>query len=59
MVIERGKISTRTMNKEGKPITSTTEKPVKYLGKTYNMSLDEKQQIEEITNSAVAGPKPG
>ena len=54
MVIERGKISTRTVNIEGKPITSITEKPVKYLGKTYNMSLDEKQQIGEITKQAKA-----
>ena len=47
LVIIKGKISKRTPEINGRPITSITEKPVKYLGKSYNMSLNEQQQIEE------------
>ena len=52
LVILRGKISKRTLELNGKPITSITEKPVKYLGKSYNMKMDEKEQIEQTVNQA-------
>ena len=32
----------------GKPITSITEKPVKYLGKLYNKTLNEMEQAAEV-----------
>ena len=52
MVIKKGKISTQTIQIEGSAITSITEKPIKYLGKTYNMTLNEKQQTEAIIKQA-------
>ena len=52
LVIVKGEISKRTPELNGQPITSITEKPVKYLGKTYNMSMTEKQQIEETVAQA-------
>ena len=52
MVIKEGKISKQSINIEGKSITSITEKPIKYLGKTYNMSLNERQQTEEVVQQA-------
>ena len=48
MVIKKGKISTQTIQIEGSPITSVTEKPIRYLGKSYNMTLNEKEQIDDI-----------
>ena len=47
MVIRKGKISTQTIQIEGSPITSVTEKPIRYLGKSYNMTLNEKMQTED------------
>ena len=52
MVIKKGKISNQTVHIEGTPITSITEKPIRYLGKTYNMSLNERAQIEETVKQA-------
>ena len=52
MVIKKGKISTQTIQIEGSAITSITEKPIRYLGKTYNMTLNEKQQTEETVKQA-------
>ena len=47
LVIIKGEVSKKTPSIGGKPITSITEKPVKYLGKQYNSTLTEKEQIEE------------
>ena len=52
LVIVKGEISKRTPELNGQPITSITEKPVKYLGKTYNMSMTEKEQIEQTVAQA-------
>ena len=52
LVIKKGRISTQTLHIEGTPITSITEKPIRYLGKTYNMSLNERMQIEETVKQA-------
>ena len=54
IVIEKGKISTRTINKDGKTITFITEKPVKYPGKTCNVILDEKPLGETIKQAKKA-----
>ena len=48
LVIIKGEVSQRTPEVEGKQITSITEKPVKYLGKTYNKTLKDAEQIEEM-----------
>ena len=47
LVIIKGEVSKKTPSIGGHPITSITEKPVKYLGKEYNSTLTEKEQIEE------------
>ena len=41
LVIIGGKVSNRTPSIEGVPVTSITEKPIKYLGKLYNKTLNE------------------
>ena len=48
LVIIKGEISKKTPEIEGTPITSITEKPVKYLGKVYDKSLGDREQIEEV-----------
>ena len=52
LIIWKGEVSKRTLELNGQPITSITEKPVKYLGKKYNMSLNERDQIENIVDQA-------
>ena len=47
LVIIKGEVSKRTPVIDGVAITSITEKPVKHLGKQYNKSLNEKEQIED------------
>ena len=48
LVIIKGEVSQRTPEVEGTQITSITEKPVKYLGKIYNKTLKDSEQIEEV-----------
>ena len=48
LVIIRGKVSNKTPSIEGIPITSITEKPIKYLGKLYNKTLNEQEQAGEV-----------
>ena len=48
LVIIKGEVSKKTPTIDGKAITSITEKPVKHLGKEYNKSMNEKDQIEEV-----------
>ena len=57
LVIIKGKISKKTPVIDGVPITSITEKPVKYLGKQYNESLNEQEQIEEIMKECIRSLK--
>merc|ERR1712142_1297372 len=47
LVIIEGKISNKTPSIEGVPITSITEKSVKYLGKLYK-TLNEQEQAEQV-----------
>ena len=49
LVSIKGEISKNLPEINGTPITSITEKPVKYLGKVYDMSLGDREQIEEVT----------
>ena len=48
LVIIDGKLSRRTPTINNKPITSITEKPIKYLGKTYNRTLNDREQTKDI-----------
>ena len=48
LVIIKGKVVRREININGKPMTLLQDKPIKYLGKIYNGSLNEKAQIEEV-----------
>ena len=57
LVIIKGEVSNRTPEIDGNPITSITEKSVKYLGKTYNKSLNEREQTEEILKEVKQGLK--
>ena len=52
MVIKKGKISTQSIQIGDSAITSITEKPIRYLEKSYNMTLNEKQLIEETVKQA-------
>ena len=48
LVIKKGEVSQKTPRIEGDPITSITEKSIKYLGKQYNRSLNDQEQAEEV-----------
>ena len=48
LVIIDGKLSRRTPSINNKPITSITEKPIKYLGKTYKRTLNDREQTKDI-----------
>ena len=50
LVIIKGEVRKNTPEIDGKPITSITKKSVKYLGKLYNMSLNEQEQIKAAMN---------
>ncbi|MEL7079400.1 MAG: Ulp1 family isopeptidase, partial [Cyanobacteria bacterium J06582_2] len=55
LVIKKGKVSQMTPSIGGNPITSITEKPIKYLGKLYNRALNDKEQTEEVLKEAKQG----
>ena len=55
LVIIKGKVSSKTPYIEGTPITSITEKPVKYLGKVYNKTLNDREQAEEVLEELKQG----
>ena len=48
LVIFKGKVLNKQINIKSKPITQLQEKSIKYLGKTYSASLDEKEQTIAI-----------
>lgn len=50
-------VSKETSTIDGDPITSIAEKPVRYLGKQFNKSLNEQQQIEEAMKECNGGLK--
>ena len=57
LVIKKGKVSQVTPMIGGKPITSITEKPIKYLGKLYNRALNDREQVEEVLKETRQGLK--
>ena len=48
LVVWKGKVQRRDLKIDGKVITSIKDKSIKYLGKQYNVSLDENEQILEV-----------
>ena len=48
LVIIGGKVSNKTPFIGEVPVTSITEKPIKYLGKRYNKTLNEQEQAREV-----------
>ena len=57
LVIIKGEVSSRRIEINGKPIQSIQEEPVRFLGKWYNASLGEKEQIEGIVKVVKADLK--
>ena len=55
LVILKGKISRRTVKIGGEAITSVMEKSVKYLGKQYNLTLSDSQQVQETADTVKEG----
>ena len=55
LVIKKGKVSQMTPSIGGNPITSITEKPIKYLGKLYNRALNDWEQAEEVLKETKQG----
>ena len=51
LVILKGKVQRRDLKIDGKVITSIKDKSIKYLGKQYNASLEENEQILEVERS--------
>ena len=47
LVLIKGEISRRTPEIKGCVISSVTDKQIKYLGKVYNRSLNDREQTEE------------
>ena len=47
LVLIKGEISRRMPEINGSVISSVADKPIKYLGKTYNRSLNDREQTEE------------
>ena len=57
LVIIEGKVSKKTPSIEGVPVTSIAEKPIKYLGKVYNKTLNEQKQADEVLGELKEGLK--
>ena len=52
LVIIKGEISKKTPLMDGIPVTSITEQPIKYLGKTYSQRMDDREQVEDTIKEA-------
>ena len=48
IVIKKGIVSQDTVRIQGNMIKSVKDKPVKYLGKEYNFSLSDREQVERV-----------
>ena len=57
LVIIKGEVSAKNIKINGKPIQSIQEAPVRFLGKWYNASLNERDQIEGIVKGVKADLK--
>ena len=54
LVIVKGKVQRRDLRIDGELITPIQDKPVKYLGKEYKATLNEKDQIQEVQRNLKA-----
>ena len=54
LVIVKGQVQRRELRINGELITSIQDKPVKYLGKEYKATLNEKEQIQEVQRNLKA-----
>ena len=50
-------MSKKTPSIDGVPVTSIAEKPIKYLGKVYNKTLNEQKQADEVLGELKEGLK--
>ena len=57
MVIIKGKVKKRVLKVGGEAITPIQELPIKHLGKEYNDTLSEKEQIEYVKKQAIESLK--
>ena len=57
LVIIKGKVKRRLLKVGGELITPIQDLPIKSLGKVYNDTLNEKQQIEEVIKQVLADLK--
>ena len=57
LVIKKGALSQDTVKIQGQSIMSVKEKPVKYLGKLYNFSLNDREQVETTIDGVRKGLK--
>ena len=53
LIIWKGKVVRKNINIKGKPISLLQDKPIKYLGKIYNGSLNEREKIREVENQDI------
>ena len=52
LILNKGEVSKRTLDIKGQPMTRLSEKPIKYLGKEYNDTLSDREQVEATMASA-------
>ena len=57
LVIIKGKVKRRLLKIGGETITPIQEMPIKHLGKQYNKTLNEREQIEFTTKQALSDLK--
>ena len=57
LVIEKGTLKNKPVLWQGAEITSIMKKPIKYLGKEYNYSLTDQQQMDETLERLKRGVK--
>ena len=57
LVIYKGKVLDKQIKIKGKPVTQLQDKSIKYLGKSYNANLDEKEQMKAIESQVIGDLK--
>ena len=57
LVIYKGKVLDKQIKIKEKPVTQLQDKSIKYLGKSYNANLDEKEQMKAIESQVIGDLK--
>ena len=57
LVMLKGEVSKRTVEINGTPITRLVDKPITYLGKEYNITLTDQQQVANTVTKCKANVK--